>query len=65
MASRKRAQTEPTDDWQQLQFHLDWIEQTRYELIRPVIVFDSPPNRARAADWGFRPYHLSSDQPLR
>ena len=42
MASRKRAQFEPTDDWQQLQFHLDWTEQTRYELIRPVVVFGSP-----------------------
>jgi transposase InsO family protein/transposase len=43
MASRKRALLEPTDDWQQLQFHLDWPEQTRYELIRPVVVFGSAP----------------------
>jgi len=28
---------------QQLQFQLDWPEQTRYELIRPVVVFGSPP----------------------
>ena len=35
MATRKRALLEPTDDWQQLQFQLDWPEQTRYELIRP------------------------------
>src|SRR5918994_3193493 len=43
MASRKRATLEPTDDWQQLQLHLDWTEQTRYELIRPVVVFGAPP----------------------
>jgi putative transposase len=43
MASRKRALLEPTDDWQQLQFQLDWPEQTRYELIRPVVVFGAPP----------------------
>ena len=43
MASRKRALLEPTDDWQQLQFQLDWLEQQRYELIRPVVVFGSPP----------------------
>jgi hypothetical protein len=43
MASQKRAQLEPTDEWQQLQFHLDWTEQTRYELIRPVVVFGSRP----------------------
>ena len=38
MASRKRALLAPTDDWQQLQFQLDWLEQQRYELIRPVVV---------------------------
>lgn len=43
MASRKRALLEPTDDWQQLQFQLDWLEQQRYELIRPVVVFGAPP----------------------
>ena len=43
MASRKRGLLEPTDDWQQLQFQLDWTEQARYELIRPVVVFGSPP----------------------
>jgi hypothetical protein len=37
MASRKRALLELTDDWQQLQFQLDWVEQQRYELIRPVV----------------------------
>ncbi len=43
MASRKRALLAPTDDWQQLQFQLDWPEQTRYELIRPVVVFGTTP----------------------
>jgi transposase InsO family protein len=43
MTGRKRALLEPTDDWQQLQFQLDWLEQTRYELIRPVVVFGAPP----------------------
>jgi putative transposase len=43
MASRKRALLDPTDDWEQLQFQLDWMEQTRYELIRPVVVFGAPP----------------------
>jgi transposase len=43
MAHRKRALLEPTDDWLQLQFQLDWPEQHRYELIRPVVVFGAPP----------------------
>ena len=43
MASRKRALLELTDDWRQLQLQLNWTEQTRYELIRPVVVFGSPP----------------------
>ena len=43
MASRKRALLAPTDDWEQLQFQFDWTEQTRYELIRPVVIFGSAP----------------------
>ena len=43
MASRKRALLEPTDDWHQLQLQLNWTVQTRYELIRPVVVFGAPP----------------------
>lgn len=43
MASHKRALLAPTDDWEQFQFHLDWAEQTRYELIRPVVVFGAAP----------------------
>src|SRR5215211_3369680 len=42
MASRKRSLLEPTDDWHQLQLQLNWMEQTRYELIRPVVVFGAP-----------------------
>src|SRR3954453_21274979 len=51
MASRKRALLEPTDDWEQLQFQLDWLEQQRYELIRPVVVFGSAPG-GRAEETG-------------
>src|SRR6187549_3813241 len=43
MAGRKRALLAPTDDWHQLRFQLDWLEQQRYELIRPVVVFGSAP----------------------
>src|SRR5215213_7110448 len=43
MASRKRALLAPSDDWEQLQFQLDWLEQQHYELIRPVVVFGAPP----------------------
>src|SRR3954452_12482513 len=43
MASRTRTLLEPTEDWQQLQLQLNWTEQTRYELIRPVVVFGAPP----------------------
>ena len=43
MASRKRPLLEPTDDWRQLQLHLNWTEQTHYELIRPVVIFGAPP----------------------
>src|SRR5215204_4911633 len=43
MVRHKRALLEPTDDWEQLQFQLDWPEQTRYELIRPVVVFGAAP----------------------
>jgi hypothetical protein len=43
MAIRKRALLEPADHWYQLQPHLPSPEQTRYELIRPVVVFGTPP----------------------
>jgi transposase len=48
MPARKREPIEPTDDWAQLQLRLDWPEQTRYELIRPVVVFgQAPAERAK------------------
>src|SRR5215213_6283390 len=48
MPARKRERIEPTDDWAQLQLRLDWPEQTRYELIRPVVVFGhAPADRAK------------------
>jgi hypothetical protein len=43
MPARKRSRIDPTDDWTQLQLHLDWPEQTGYELIRPVVVFGQRP----------------------
>jgi hypothetical protein len=47
MPARKRERIDPTDDWPQLQLHLDWPEQAGYELIRPVVVFGhSPVDRA-------------------
>src|SRR3954468_6713005 len=51
MARHKRAQLAPTDDWHQLQFQLDWPEQQRYELIRPVVVFGSPPVERAKQTW--------------
>ena len=60
MASRKRALLEPTDDWQQLQFQLDWLEQTRYELIRPVVVFGAPPVERAEQTGRLCPHHLSA-----
>jgi transposase len=50
MASRKRALLAPTDDWQQLQFQLDWTEQTRYELIRPLVLFADRTPKQRAEE---------------
>src|SRR5215217_6830312 len=58
MGSRKRALLEPTDDWEQLQFQLDWPEQTRYERMRPVVVFGSPPvERAQQTGVSARTIH--------
>src|SRR5215210_495461 len=60
MASRKRALFEPTDDWQQLQLQLDWPEQHRYELIRPVVVFGAPPGAAEV----WREIEVAANQTL-
>lgn len=48
MRPPKRAQVEPTEDWQQLQLLVHWPEQLAYELIRPVVLFGrSPAERAQ------------------
>jgi putative transposase len=48
VASRKRPQREPTDNWPQLRLALAWPEQHAYELIRPVVLFGrSPAERAQ------------------
>jgi hypothetical protein len=39
VATRKRLQREPTDDWPRLRLALVWPEQAAYELIRPVVLF--------------------------
>lgn len=45
---RRRRRVEPTDDWDQLELLCAWPEQARYELIRPIVLFDVPPaERAR------------------
>lgn len=45
---RRRRRAEPTDDWQQLELLSGWPEQVRYELLRPIVLFDVPPaERAR------------------
>ena len=49
MGGRRRAgRAEATDDWEQLKLLARWPEQARYELIRPIVLFDLPPSeRAR------------------
>lgn len=45
---RRRRRAESTDDWKQLELLVGWPEQARYELIRPIVLFDVPPaERAR------------------
>ena len=47
-AASQATQTEPTDDWQQLDLLVRLPEQRTYELIRPVVLFGrSPAERAR------------------
>ena len=36
---RRRQRVEPTDDWEQLALLCGWPEQTRYEEIRPLVLF--------------------------
>jgi hypothetical protein len=48
MSARKRERIEPTGDWSQLQLPVDWPQQTRHELSRPVVVFgQAPAERAK------------------
>ena len=49
MSGRRRiGRAETTDDWEQLKLLATWPEQARYELIRPIMLFDlSPAQRAR------------------
>ena len=52
MSRRRRdGRAEPTDDWEQLELLSRWPEQVRYELIRPIVLFDLPP-AARARETG-------------
>ena len=55
----------PPTDWQQLQFQLDWLEQRRYGLIRPVVVFGSAPVEAFTSSTpaASRPWVTASEQP--
>ncbi len=49
MSGRRRGRrAESTDDWEQLKLLAAWPEQARYELIRPIVLFEhSPARRAR------------------
>ncbi len=48
MPAPRRAKSEPTEDWSQLQRRFTWPEQASYELIRPVVLFGrSPAERAQ------------------
>jgi hypothetical protein len=48
MPAARRAKSEPTEVWSQLQFRFTWPEQASYELIRTVVHFGrSPAERAQ------------------
>ncbi len=51
MPAPTRQRVAPTDDWQQLQFLVNWPEQLAYELIRPIVLFGLTPAE-RAAQTG-------------
>ncbi len=40
---RRGQRAKPTDDWEQLKLLAPWPEQARYELIRPIVLFDLSP----------------------
>src|SRR5215213_1842019 len=65
MPARKRERIEPTDDWAQLQLRLDWPEHTRYELIRPVVVFGhAPADRAKLTGRSTSTIYLAGLRPV-
>jgi hypothetical protein len=48
MPRSKRPQRERTHDWQKIRQYTLWPEQTAYELLRPVVLFnESAAQRAR------------------
>lgn len=59
----KRQRVEHTEDWDQLQPHLRWDEQRKYELLRPIVVFgDSPAERARQTGVAERTLYRNADR---
>ena len=42
MLKRKRVQREHTENWQTIRQYTLWLEQTAYELLRPVVLFGDP-----------------------
>lgn len=47
----RRRRVEPTDRWEQIELLCGWPEQREYELIRPLVLFGSPPD-GRAEETG-------------
>jgi transposase len=47
----RRRRVEPTDQWEQIELLCGWPEQRDYELIRPLVLFDSPAS-GRAEETG-------------
>jgi len=63
MPAPKRRRIAPTDDWQQLQFLMNWPEQLTYELIRPVVLFGrTPAERAQETGAAARTLYRKADR---
>jgi hypothetical protein len=45
--ARRRRLVGPTGDWEQLELLCLWPEQRDFELIRPLVLFGSPPPSAQ------------------
>jgi hypothetical protein len=45
--ARRRRLVGPTGDWEQLELPCLWPEQRDFELIRPLVLFGSPPPSAQ------------------